>query len=633
MNSFLSELRRRNVIRMAGLYLVGAWLLVQVAGTVLPMFAVPEWVARAIVIVLALGFVPALVFSWVFELTPGGLKRDEEVPHGQSIAPQTARRMDRMIVIGLLAVVALFAADRFWLRGERERGSESVSGSGDAVQAKSESPESDSDPLSVPVPIAADSKTIAVLPFSDFSPGGDQQWFADGLSEEILNALTRTPDLRVSARTSSFRYKGSTLGIPKIAAELGVAHVLEGSVRSTPQRIRVTAQLIRAADGFHVWSENYDREVADMIEIQEDLARQIATAMQTSMDPEALADMAQVGTRSVEAYQAYIRGVAKSILQEPADFKLAYELFEQARGLDPTFAGAHARAAAFWLEQLDPTTTLSDLTDLAPLEMGRLFNERIDLAIRHASSEIDRTGYRALKASRDLRLREATRLHRAFFAKRPGDLEAANRLLRGASYASDQAVLTQTLDAIWPQAQRRPEFALAHVTSAYRRLDKRKAADQALVLFQRWPEQRTLLYQIHRALLWDNRVEQAAAVLERWQTLAGDESQWLPIPPARQACAEGRRAEVENALAQLANDDLAPRWHLLTLLGRSADAVELLQPLEREGNTYALAGFLVYPNFDPTPFPSLMQVLEREKIKRPPPLALPYACPPAKPGS
>jgi len=147
------------------------------------------------------------------------------------------------------------------------------------------------------------------LPFADLSQAQDQHWFADGLAEEILNALVKVPDLSVAARTSSFQYRGSSQSIAQIAKELGVAHVLEGSVRSGGDRIRVTAQLIRASDGFHLWSDTYDRQNADMISIQEDLARNIASVLETSMDPEALEQMAQVGTRSVEAYQAYLRDV------------------------------------------------------------------------------------------------------------------------------------------------------------------------------------------------------------------------------------------------------------------------------------------------------------------------------------
>ena len=261
--SFFAELKRRNVIRMAGLYLVGAWLITQVASTVFPAFELPSWALRGVILLLVIGFIPALIVSWVFELTPEGLKRDDEISQSESIAPQTARRMDRMLLIIVTLALAYFALDKFVLAPTRIAAIP-VAGSSTATVPESQS---------------VTDKSIAVLPFADFSAQGDQGWFADGLAEEVLNALARTPDLLVSARTSSFRYKGSELAIPQIAKELGVAHVLEGSVRSTSERIRVTAQLIRAADGFQLWSQTYDRDPADMIEIQEDLARQIAQAM------------------------------------------------------------------------------------------------------------------------------------------------------------------------------------------------------------------------------------------------------------------------------------------------------------------------------------------------------------------
>jgi len=196
-------------------------------------------------------------------------------------------------------------------------------------------------------------KSIAVLPFADLSQAQDQHWFADGLAEEILNALVKVPDLSVAARTSSFQYRGSSQSIAQIAKELGVAHVLEGSVRSGGDRIRVTAQLIRASDGFHLWSDTYDRQNADMISIQEDLARNIASVLETSMDPEALEQMAQVGTRSVEAYQAYLRGVqlaAESFSIQDGRKKLreAFEQITKALEYDPQFSEAHVRVAEYW---------------------------------------------------------------------------------------------------------------------------------------------------------------------------------------------------------------------------------------------------------------------------------------------
>jgi TolB-like protein len=610
--SFFAELKRRNVIRMAGLYLVGAWLAVQVADTLLPVFEAPEWVMKALVGLLALGLVPTLIFSWVFELTPQGLKREQEVDRSQSITDVTARRLDIAVIVLLLIVGALM------LRGP------------------STTPDSAAPPAAgtateeAPTEAQISDKSIAVLPFADFSPGGDQGWFADGLAEEILNSLARTPDLLVSARTSSFKYKGSELGVPQIAAELGVAHVLEGSVRSATGRVRVTAQLIRASDGFHLWSQTYDREAADVIAIQEELATAIALAMQTSMDPQALAGMAAVGTRSVEAYQAYLQGIVLrgELTREGA--QRAYELFEQARSLDPAFAAAHARAADYWLTQLDPTNVMTGSADIGPEAMRQRFAERSDLAIRHASTEPTRLEYRAQRASYDLRLREAVELYRRLVDLRPLNTRAWAGLVSAAIQSSDHATANWALEQTWSQALRERFIADLHLNDAHRVHDRQRAADAVLEIMAQWPDDPAVLYQVHRTLLWAGRVEAARSVYERWRGLVEGSARGSPIPVARQECAEGRRAPVEAALADVPDEDLSTRWALLMLLGRHSEAAELLQPLEQSGRIYALAGFLSYPQFDPRPFPSLMQVLEREKVERPPPEPIPFACPPAE---
>src|SRR5437764_6497176 len=189
--NFFAELKRRNVIRMAGLYLVGAWLLVQVAGTVLPMFGAPDWLPRSIVILLAVGFLPALIFSWVFEMTPQGLKRDADIAPEESIAPQTARRLNRTIIAVLMLALAYFAFDKFVLTPKRE-----------AARVTAEST------------TTVDAHSLAVLPFVNMSGDAANEYFSDGISEEILNVLARTPELRVAARTSSLYFKGNAQAIP-----------------------------------------------------------------------------------------------------------------------------------------------------------------------------------------------------------------------------------------------------------------------------------------------------------------------------------------------------------------------------------------------------------------------------------
>jgi len=627
--SFFAELKRRKVVRVAVVYAATAFAVLQGADIMLPRMGVPDWGMNLVVALIVLGFPIALVLAWALELTPEGIKRtgavtETEATPGDGPGATPALLGKRTVFASaLLVVLGLGIGAGWFLRPV---------GAPEAIPAE----ESAAAPVATATAVA--DKTIAVLPFADFSPARDHEWFADGLTEEILNALARTPDLLVTARTSSFRYKDSTLDVPQIAAELGVAHVLEGSIRSTPQRIRVTAQLIRAADGFHLWSQTYDRDPADMIEIQEDLARNIALAMETTMDPQALSDMARVGTRSVEAYQAYIRGIAAS-LGTTDDIRESYELFERARGLDPGFAAAHAHAAYFWLTQLDVTRTDIFLSDLSPAQVEARFRERIRQAIDTAPTAAERAGYEASDAAVELRWQKAIGLYQSYLDERPGDAAVKGGLMDLVTRTNDQAQQERLLEAIWPEATLRREMATLHVNYAYRTGDYSSAADQALVLRERWPDDFGLLYQVHRVLLWDGRVEAAAEVLEHMQRIARGDESWGVMPPARQACAEGRRVAAEEILADFATGQLdedwkiSLLWHLLMLLGDEAGATELLMPLEQDGRIYALSSFLVYPQFDPRPYPSLMRILEREQIQRPPPVSLPFACPPPEPDS
>jgi TolB-like protein len=619
--SLIAELKRRKVVRVAVVYAATAFAVLQAADIMLPQMGVPEWGLSLVVALIVLGFPIALVLGWALELTPEGIRRTEKAAEakdeqgGADGATPALLGKRTLLVAGLLVVLGIGLGAGWFLR---------------PLGAPEVAPASDPDAAPAINRPAVTDKTIAVLPFADFSPARDHEWFADGLTEEILNALARTPDLLVTARTSSFRYKGSTLDIPQIAAELGVAHVLEGSIRSTPQRIRVTAQLIRAADGFHLWSETYDRDPADMIEIQEDLARNIALAMETTMDPQALADMAKVGTRSVEAYQAYIRGVATTF-GDVVDIKRGGELFELARTLDPGFAAAHAQAAQFWLAQLDITRINSGLTELSPPQIEAEFKQRIRLAIENAASAAERAGYEASEALLESRWRKAIELYRAYLAERPGDALARGELLNAATRASDREALSRALEVIWDDAQVRQEAAFWYANYGYRTGDYAGAADRALILAQRWPDSYDLLYQMHRTLLWDKRVAAAREVLERMQQVARGDEPWVMVPPARQACAEGRRADAELILANMDPENVPLRWHVLMVLGEQEAATDLLMPLEQDGRTYALASFLTYPHFDPRPFPSLMRILEREQVQRPPPVPLPFACPPREP--
>ena len=277
MSNLLSELKRRNVIRVGAAYVVIAWVTAQVFDLVADNFGAPEWVMKVVLSFLAIGFVVALLLSWAYELTPDGVKRSEEVPASESIAPQTGSKLTVIAVVGLVIAIAFIAWDKLGpLAGEPAAGIEN--------------------------------KSVAVLPFADLSQGQDQEWFADGLTEEILNALARLPELKVTARTSSFEFKNTNIDVSEIASRLGVAHIVEGSVRRIGDDLRVTAQLIRAQDGFHLWSQTYDRKSEALFDVQEDIAENIASTLDVVLDEEARNRMLAFGTRDVSAFLAYVEG-------------------------------------------------------------------------------------------------------------------------------------------------------------------------------------------------------------------------------------------------------------------------------------------------------------------------------------
>src|SRR5213595_3265710 len=336
--NFFAELKRRNVLRMAGLYLVGAWLVVQVAGTVLPMFGAPEWLPRTIVVLLAIGFVPAVIFSWVFELTPEGLKREEEVAPEQSITPQTGRRMDRTIIVVLVLALGYFAFDKFVLTPRREAALVSI-----AVPNESKS--------------AINAKSIAVLPFQNLSEEKANAFFADGVQDQILTDLSQIADLKVISRTSVMQYKtGAGRNLRKIGEELGVAHVVEGSVQRVANKIRVIAQLIDARNDAHLWAQTYDRDLADVFAIQSEIAKAIADQLQAKLSPNEKKAIEQPPTTDLAAFDLYSR--AKSLLLtaglsatgEP-DRRKAIELLDEAVKRDPSFFDAYCQLA-FAHEQL-----------------------------------------------------------------------------------------------------------------------------------------------------------------------------------------------------------------------------------------------------------------------------------------
>lgn len=303
--SFFAELKRRNVFRAATVYVAVAWVLIQVAETTFPAFGLDDAKLRILIVALVIGFIPAVALAWAFEITPEGVKRDRDLDPGGPLLARTNRLLDRGIVAVLALGLTYFAVDKFILSPERE-------------QARVE-------------PLGA--KSIVVLPFTNLSSDPEQAYFADGMAEELLNLLARIPELRVISRTSAFAFKGKDVGIAEIARQLKVSHVLEGSVRRSGDRLRITAQLIDADTDSHLWSEIYDRTLDDVFEIQDEIAGDVVAALRLEL----LGEVPRSRRVDPQAFALFMQ--ARQMLDSgPEDYARIDGLLRRALEIDPGYA-------------------------------------------------------------------------------------------------------------------------------------------------------------------------------------------------------------------------------------------------------------------------------------------------------
>jgi adenylate cyclase len=308
MKQIISELRRRNVFRMAILYAVVAWMILSISDIVFGILGTPDGALRIVFAVLLVGFPIALFLSWYYEITPEGLKREIDVLPDESVSSQTGHKMNFLIAIGVLILLAGMAIQYFVF---------SESGGLRAI----------------------DQRSIAVLPFVDMSPEGDQEYFGDGIAEELLNLLAKIPELQVAARTSSFSLKGKDLDIATIGERLKVANVLEGSIRKAGDQVRITAQLISAKNGYHLFSETYDRAMVDIFAVQDEISARVVDQLKiTLLDEEAPA----ARRTDPEVFNLYLQGRQYGRLRTAEGFEKALEALEQAVAIDPDYAPAWA---------------------------------------------------------------------------------------------------------------------------------------------------------------------------------------------------------------------------------------------------------------------------------------------------
>jgi len=324
--SIFTELQRRNVLRVAAAYLVVGWLLTEVLTTILPTFGAPEWAATAVILMFAFGFIPAVILSWLYELTPDGIKKEADANGDDAESRASIGKLDYITIAGVISIVVIVA-----------------------LFSASQTPDKTDAALAT-----ISNESVAVLPFVNMTNDKDNEYFSDGLTETLLHMLAQIPGLKVAARTSSFAFKDKNLDIREIADALQVAHILEGSVQQSGNRVRITAQLIRASDGYHVWSENFDRESDDIFGIQDEIAAKVGSALSASLlGTDDATVVVGVGTENPDAYDLYLQALKQRVTFSYGGLKAAEELLKGALTIDPNFLDAKTELANNFMHQLE----------------------------------------------------------------------------------------------------------------------------------------------------------------------------------------------------------------------------------------------------------------------------------------
>lgn len=474
-------------------------------------------------------------------------------------------------------------------------------------------------------------KSIAVLPFQDYSRDGDQKWFADGLTEEILNTLSRTPDLRVTARTATTRQPSKKIDLGHLADQLKVAHILDGSIRREQDRVRITAVLVDARNGREIWSQSYDRNFDDVIGIQEDIAFSIASSLKTVIEPSRLRAMVTTGTRSVEAYQSYLQGLAAERRQavdgSVEHLKAASQWFEQARSLDPNFASAHWKAAEYWFgkETRINSSIYEESYDLDTRYQRYL--ERINAAIETSGGAVDSLKYRATRSTLNLQTRDAFQMMRKYLRARPRDIDAWEEMADLAAYAGERkymAVVGRQLFRLSNEAGAPRSRAITVSTLALDLPQAEAAADDQLV---RLPNNVVTQYQSHRAYIWSGKYGKARRLLARIRTSKLPLANRL-LSELRQACADGKVKDARSIYARIGSvGDTSARWQAAQIIRDRKSEAALLAPLDKPEELRRLVQYMVYPSFDMRQYPLLTQILTTNGTPQTAPVPVPGACP------
>ena len=317
--SFFKELKRRNVFRVVIAYVIIAWLLLQVGDTLAPALRLPEWVNSTLAFFLILGFPLAIFFAWAYELTPGGIKKEKDIDRTQSVTHVTGRKLDYLIIAVLVAALGYFAFDKFVLDPSRDAALVQVTTEAVTEQVGAE-----------PELSTVSKKSIAVLPFENMSSDAEQEYFSDGLSDTLIHVLAQVSGLKVTAKTSSFYFKGKNINVAEIASELKVGTILEGSVQRYGKKARITVQLIDAKNDDHIWADSYDRDIEDVFQTQSEIAIQVASELDAILTSDQRTQVLEDKTSDIKAFELYQMGRFYWNKRNGDGYKKSITYFEQA---------------------------------------------------------------------------------------------------------------------------------------------------------------------------------------------------------------------------------------------------------------------------------------------------------------
>ncbi len=517
LQAWFAELRRRKVIRVAAVYLVAAWLLIQVADAVFEPMGLPPWSLKLVIVLAALGFPLACVLAWAFDVTPRGIERADAAALSAAAAPAERRSV-----------------------------------------ATPEPP-----PAPVPATAPPATESVAILPFVDMSPERDQEYFCDGIAEEIINALCCMRNLRVASRTSSFQFKGHAADIREIGRTLGVGSVLEGSVRKAGNRVRITTQLVSTADGYHLWSESFDRDLGDVFALQAEIAQRMLKALKLSLDRRETAMLERGGTTNAEAYDLYLRG--RSHMRYGTNSRPAVDLFRRALERDPKFAQAHAEIASaialrgMWRVNVTPAEIEEAMeASRRALELEPLLPEayvaracllsmegKDDAAVQDFEQAIrlnPTAYYTHYLYARHLfaigRIAESVRMYAEADRLQPGDYQVLcmyyGALRKQGDVAREQEIAVRAMDAIDRQLQLDPDDAralqLGAVTAAI--IGRREhALDLAARALRARPDEFGTAYNLACAYAVLGERDKAIDMLERAARQGGGNLGWIRQDP------------------------------------------------------------------------------------------------------